>query len=103
MLERRGCSCVENGIYYSACGATAGREFSRQDASFNLRKIRVGLIGDPQRQSSSSIPRHLSGLFLIVGKELVEIEFLCMFPQPIDSCYCLLFFFQYSVRLPYAC
>ena len=64
--------------------------FSRQDASFNLRKIRVGLIGDPQRQSTSSIPRHLSGLFLFVGKELVEIELLCKFPRPTDLCYCLL-------------
>ena len=63
---------------------------ARQDASFNLRKIRVGLIGDPQRQSSSSIPRHLSGLFLFVGKELVEIELLCKFPRPTDLCYCLL-------------
>ena len=64
--------------------------FSRQDASFNLGKIRVGLIGDPQRQSSRSIPRHMSGLFSFVGKELVEIKFLCMFPRPTDSCYCFL-------------
>ena len=64
--------------------------FSRQDASFNLRKIRVRLVGDPQRQSSSSIPRHLSGLFLFVEKEPVEVKFLCMFPRPTDLWYCLL-------------